>query len=164
MAITTTCQFDIDKIRQLIADILSLPKYLVIDISQSNDLTAYTQFITVLIKSQYEIGSEIDYDASSEIEIISSLNELTLSVNAYGANGYDEINKLVSSMNLTSVWERLKTMKIGYLRSSQIQHLSTDLPDVKEPCAHVDLIFSINNVTRADVKRGESVQIITEVN
>jgi len=85
----------------------------------------------VLIKSQYEIGAEFDYDASSEIEIISSLNELTLSISAYGANGYDEINKLVSSMNLTSVWERLRTMNIGYLRSSQIQNLSTDASDVK---------------------------------
>jgi len=164
MKITIVSQFDINKIRQLIADILSLPNYQVIDIGQPHDLTTYSQFITVLIKSQYEIGCEVDYDSSKEIETISSLNELTLSVNAYGTNGYDEMNKLISSMNLTSVWDRLKTMNIGYLRSSQIQTLSTDTSDVKEPCAQVDLIFSINNVTQADVKRGESVQIITEVN
>jgi len=42
MTITMVNQFDINKIRQLIADILSLPNYLVIDINQPHDLTTYS--------------------------------------------------------------------------------------------------------------------------
>ena len=60
-------------------------------------------------------------------------------------------------MRLTSVWQRLKRLDMGYLRCSQIRSLPTAIAGGKEQRAEVDLTFSINPIIKANVKRGKTV-------
>lgn len=164
MAITTVCQLDMKSVRQMIAVALSLPDDMVIDASDEIDTHQYTHFITVQAASQNELGSQVFYDGTHEQEILSSVSEITISVNAYGDDSYQLINKLISSMNATSIYQMQRKMKMGFLRASQIKNLLTRTSGGQEQHSQVDLIFSIKKIIKADVQRGESVQIKTEVN
>lgn len=164
MAITTVCQLDMKSVRQMIAVALSLPDDMVIDASDEIDTHQYTQLITVQAASQNELGSQIFYDGTHEQEILSSVSEITISVNAYGVDSYLLINKLISSMNVTPIYQMQRKMKMGFLRASQIKNLLTRTSGGQEQHSQVDLIFSIKKIIKADVQRGGSVQIKTEVN
>ncbi|MBC9131319.1 hypothetical protein FcAc13_08350 [Frischella sp. Ac13] len=160
MTITTVQQLDMQGILKMIAVALSLPDDLVIDAANSIDISHYQEYMTVLALSQTEIGSQITYDSDNEVEIIHSVNELVLSVNAYGSRAFQLISQLISSMSLSFMKQWQRQLKIGFLRSSAINTLSTEKPQQVQ----VELIFSISNIFKADVYIGESVQIITEVN
>ena len=162
MAITTVWRLDMKEVRQMMAEVLSLPSDRVIDANSEVDVSKMSFFITVLVMAQDDLGSEIIYNGIEEVEKLSNLSELTLSINAYGANSYDAINKLVMSMRLHFVYSRLKKLGIGYLRSSQIRSLPVTISGGKEQRAQVDLVFSISNKLNADVKRGDTVQINVE--
>ncbi|QHJ84908.1 MAG: hypothetical protein [Caudoviricetes sp.] len=148
----------------MIAEVLSLPENLVIDANSEVDVSALSYFITVIESYHSEIGQEINYDGDEEKEVLNSIREVTISVNAYGLNSYEIISKLTASMNLTPVWQALKDLGIGFLRSSQVRNLPTTIAAGKENRAQVDLIFSINHIIQADVRRGDYVQIKTEIN
>lgn len=162
MAITTVWRLDMKEVRQMMAEVLSLPNDRVIDANNEVDVSKMSFFITVLVMAQDDLGSEIIYNGDEEVEKLSNLSELTLSLNAYGANSYDAINKLVMSMRLNFVYSRLKRLGIGYLRSSQIRSLPVTISGGKEQRAQVDLVFSISNKLNADLKRGDTVQINVE--
>lgn len=164
MAITTVYLLDIKSVRRMIAVALSLSDDMVIDASDEIDTHQYTHFITVQVVSQNELGSQVFYDGTHEQEILSSVSEITISVNAYGDDSYQLINKLISSMNATSIYQMQRKMKMGFLRASQIKNLLTRTSGGQEQHSQVDLIFSIKKIIKADVQRGESVQIKTEVN
>lgn len=146
-------------VRQMMAEALSLPDDRVIDANSEVDVSAFSFFITVLAMSQNDLGSEIIYHGVDEVEMLSNLGELTLSINAYGVNSYEAINKLVMSMRLDFIYSRLKRMGVGYLRASQIRSLPASISGGKEQRAQVDLIFSISNQLKADVQRGDDVNI-----
>lgn len=159
MAITTAWRLDMKAVRQMMAEVLSLPDDRVIDANTEVDVSKMSFFITVLVMSQDSLGSEIIYDGDQELEKLSNLSELTLSINAYGINSYEAINKLVMSMRLDFVYSRLKRLGVGYLRASQIRSLPMAISGGKEQRAQVDLVFSINNRLNANVKRGDDVTI-----
>lgn len=146
-------------VRQTMAEALSLPDDRVIDANSEVDVSKISYFITVLMMAQDDLGSEIIYDGINEVENLSNLSEITLSINAYGQNAYEIINKLVMSMRLDFIYSRLRRLGIGYLRSSQIRNLPVAISGGKEQRSQVDLIFSISNKLKADVKRGDDVTI-----
>lgn len=152
------------EVRQMIAEVLSLPSELVLDAASQIDVSKLTHFVTVIDSYQNEIGSSVHFNGINEIESVSSVREVAISVNAYGLNAYDLINKLVSSMKISHIRQRLRKIKLGYLRASQVRHLPTAIAGGKEQRAQVDLIFSINHKIQANVNRGDSVQINTRVN
>lgn len=147
------------EVRQAMAEVLSLPNDRVLDANEETDVSKMSFFMTVLAMAQTDIGSEITYNGSDEVEILSNLSELALSINAYGQNSFEAINKLVMSMRLDFAYSRFKRLGIGYLRSSSIRSIPTAISGGKEQRAQVDLMFSINNVLKADVKRGDTVEI-----
>lgn len=146
----------------MMAEVLSLPDSRVINANDEIDVSTFDYFIIVLAMTQDDIGSEIIYDGDNEVEKLSNLSELTLSINAYGANAYEAINKIVMSMRLDFVYSRLRRLGIGYLRSSAIRSLPASISGGKEQRSQVDLVFSINNKLHADVKRGDLVHINVE--
>lgn len=152
------------EVRQMIAEALSLPSELVLDANSQTDVSKLTHFVTVIDSYQNEIGSSIKFDGVNEVEHLNSVREVAISVNAYGSNAYDLINKLVSSMRICPIRQRLRRLKLGYLKASQVRHLPTAIAGGKEQRAQVDLIFSINHKIQANVNRGDSVQINTKVN
>ena len=164
MAITTVWRLDMKVVRQMMAEVLSLPSDRVLDANAETDVSKLSYFLTVLAIGQSDLGSEIIYNGKDEVEMLSNLSELTLSINAYGIGSYEAINKLVMSMRLNAAYSRLKSMGIGYLRSSQIRSLPVAISGGKEQRTQVDLIFSISNKLNADVKRGDSVKINVEGN
>lgn len=146
-------------VRQMMAEALTLPDDRVIDANTEVDVSKMSYFITVLMMAQDDIGSEIIYDGINEVENLSNLSEITLSINAYGQNAYEILNKLVMSMRLDFMYSKLKSLGIGYLRSSQIRSLPVAISGGKEQRAQVDLVFSNSNQLKADVKRGDDVNI-----
>lgn len=164
MAITTVLRLDMKEVRQMIATVLSLPSDRVIDGNEEVDVSKLGFFITVLPIMQDDLGTEVIFNGVEEVEKLSNLSEMTVSVNAYGKNAYEVINKLVMSMRLDFAYRELKRIGIGFLRASQIRSLPTAISGGKEQRAQVDLIFSINNRLIADVNRGDSVEISIEGN
>lgn len=141
----------------MIAEVLTLPESIVFDANNMQDVSRLDRFITVLNSYQSDIGTEIKFDGVNEEEIASTVREVTISVNAYGKNSYDLLCKLTESMRLTPVWQRLKSLGMGYLRCSQIRSLPTTIAGGKEQRAQVDLIFSINPIVKISVNRGDTV-------
>nr|WP_143421881.1 hypothetical protein [Gilliamella mensalis] len=142
----------------MIADILTLPESLVLDANDIQDISEQDTFITVLNAYQTDIGTEVKFNGTDEEEIISTLCEVTISVNAYGKNAYDMLCKLTESMRLTVIWQRLKHLGMGYLKCSQIQSVPTTIPNGTKQHAQVDLTFSINPIVKVQVNRGNTVK------
>lgn len=142
----------------MIAEVLTLPEKLVFDANNMQDVSKLDKFITVLNAYQSDIGTEINFKGVNEEEIASTLREVTISVNAYGKNAYDMLCKLTESMRLTTVWQRLRRLGMGYLRCSQIRSLPTAIAGGKEQRAQVDLTFSINPIVKATLRRGDTVK------
>ena len=157
MAITTVWQLDMEEVRRMIAEILTLPDERVFDANNMQDVSELDYFVTVLNSHQLDIGTEIKFNGKDEEEIISTLKEVNISINAYGKNSYQLLCKLTQSMRLTSVWQRLKRLGMGYLRCSEIRSLPTAIDGGEEQRAEVDLIFSINSIIKANVKCGKTV-------
>ena len=145
------------EVRRMIVEVLTLPESIVFDANNMQDVSRLDRFITVLNSYQSDIGTEIKFDGVNEEEIASTARELTISVNAYGKNSYDLLCKLTESMRLTTVWQRLRRLGMGYLRCSQIRSLPTTIAGGKEQRAQVDLIFSINPIVKISVNRGDTV-------
>ncbi|MDF7667447.1 hypothetical protein PT273_06270 [Orbaceae bacterium ESL0727] len=163
MAITTVSRLDMTEVRHMIAEVLSLADDIVLDANDRQNVANLNSYITVLCSDQLDIGTEVCYDGNNELEIASTLKEVTLSVNAYGKNADDLLCKLTESMRFTSVWQRLKRLKMGYLRCSPVHNLPADTATDNQQRAQVDLIFSTNSITQAEVKRGDSVKFNLEV-
>jgi hypothetical protein len=144
-------------VRHTIAEVLTLPKELVFDANNMQDVSKLDHFVTVFNAYQSDIGTEIKFNGIDEEETASTVREVTISVNAYGKNSYDLLCKLTESMRLTPVWQRLKSLGMGYLRCSQIRSLPTTIAGGKEQRAQVDLIFSINPIVKISVNRGDTV-------
>lgn len=157
MAITTVWRLDMVAVRHTIAEVLTLPKAIVFDANNMQDVSTLDHFVTVFNAYQSDIGTEIKFNGVNEEEIASTAKELTISVNAYGKNSYDLLCKLTESMRLTPVWQRLKHLGMGYLRCSQIRSLPTTIAGGKEERAQVDLTFSINPIVKISVNRGDTV-------
>lgn len=147
------------EVRHMIAEALTLPNERVFDANNMQDVSELDYFVTVLDSYQSDIGTEIKFNGEDEEEIASTLKEVSISINAYGKNSYQLLCKLTQSMRLTSVWQRLKRLGMGYLRCSQIRSLSTAIAGGKEQRAQVDLTFSINPIIKANVKRGKTVNL-----
>lgn len=151
-------------VRQLIAQVLGLPVERVMENKSQADTSQYDHFLTVINSSQFEIGSQLSYSGEDELETINSLREVTILVNAYGDNSMLMLSNLVNSMQLAPMRLKMRQLRIGYLRASEIKHVISDSAEEQEVGATVDLIFSINHITQANVNRGESVKIITKEN
>lgn len=146
----------------MMAEVLTLPEALVFDANDMQDVSNLDKFITVFNSYQSDIGTEIKFSGEDEEEIASTLREVTISVNAYGKNAYDMLCKLTESMRLTTVYQQLKKIGMGYLRCSQIRSLPTVIAGGKEQRAQVDLTFSINPIVKAQIKRGDTVKFNLE--
>ena len=164
MAITTVLRLDMKALRQMMAEVLSLPSDRVIDGNEEVDVSKMSHFITVLPIIQDDLGTEIIFDGKAEVEKINNLSEMTVSVNAYGRGANEILNKLVMSMRSDFVYRSLRGIGVGYLKASQIRNLPTAISGGKEQRSQVDLIFSINNRLIAEVKRGDNVEISIEGN
>lgn len=160
--VTTVSQLDMTEVRRIIAEVLKLPESLVFDANNMQDVSKLDKFITVLNVSQSDIGTEIKFKGADEVEIASTLCEVTISVNAYGKNAYDMLCQLTESMRFTVVWQRLKRLRMGYLRCSKIRSLPTAIAGGKEQRAQVDLIFSINPIVKSPLNRGDTVKFNLE--
>lgn len=164
MTITTVCQLDMQVVRQLIAEVLELPIDRVLENISPADTTQYDDFLTIKNSAQLEIGSQLTYNGVEQLETITSLREVTILVNAYGENSISILNNLVNGMQLNAIRSKMRQLRIGYLRASQIQNITSENSEKQEVAATVELIFSTNHITQANVNRGESVQITTKVN
>lgn len=163
MPITTVSKLEMTEVRRLIAEILSLPETIIFEEDNIPDVSLLDKFITVLNMSQTQIGKEILYYGEDEEEVISILKEATITVKAYGKDAYEQLCKLTESMQFTPVWQKLKKLRMGYLRCSDIENVSTTSADETVQHAQVDLIFSINPIVKTSVKRGDSVNFTFEV-
>lgn len=163
MQITTVSKLEMTEIKNLIAGILNLPESNIFDEDSVPDVSSLDRFVTVLNISQTEIGKEILYFGNEEEEVISTLKEATITVKTYGNDAYDLLCKLTESMKLTPVWQKLKKLRMGYLRCSDIENISTTSADETIRHAQVDLIFSINPIVKTEIKRGDNVNFIFEV-
>lgn len=150
-------------VNRTVAVVLQLPDDRVINAEDEIDVSSFDYFITVFNTYETETGAEIKFNAIDETETVTASREVTLSINAYGHNARQIIEKLVSSMRFSSTAKHFTKIGLGFVSSSQIRSLPTAISGGKEQRAQVDLIFScIHRLQDDDVNRGETVTILTK--
>lgn len=149
-------------LKQAIATVLKLPDDTVIESHNRVDVSSLSRFITVGVISSELIGEENRFDAVHELEIITASRSTTISINAYGANSYQLIEKL-SSVLATHYANHIfkQYVNASVLQKSEVRNLPTAIAGGQEQRAQIDLTLSHIHRIEAPLNRGESVVITT---
>lgn len=151
-------------VRRLIAEVLSLPENIVFDANKEQDVSGIKAFLTVQVSFSDALGSERKYDSTNEREIITTVRNSTISINAFGNNAYQLIEKLVTSLKFSAIQQQFKSLGFSILSTSQIRNLATVISNAKEERAQVDLIANHIHRVSMSLGYGDSVDINYEVN
>ncbi|EQC1411723.1 phage neck terminator protein [Providencia rettgeri] len=162
MGITTRSQLDMKALKHAIATVLKLPEDVVIESHSHVDVSKLNHFITIGVISSELIGEENRFDAANELEIITASRSTTLSINAYGANAYQLIEKLSSVLATHYANQIFKQLvDASVLKKSEVRNLPTAIAGGQEQRAQIDLTLSHIHRIESQLNRGESVVITT---
>lgn len=150
------------EVRRTIAKVSQLHEDDVIDGNGETDVSKRKFFVSVNQLTSDPIGTEINFDATNEKEIVTSTYETSISINAFGRNAYLIIEKLSTSIRTSYAQQLFKRIGVGVVRSSQIRNLPTAIAGGKEQRAQFDLVLSHIHRIEAPLNRGESVVITTQ--
>lgn len=150
------------EVRRTIAKVSQLHEDDVIDGNGETDVSKRKFFVSVNQLTSDPIGTEINFDATNEKEIVTSTYETSISINAFGRNAYLIIEKLSTSIRTSYAQQLFKRIGVGVVRLSQIRNLPTAIAGGKEQRAQFDLVLSHIHRIEAPLNRGESVVITTQ--
>ncbi|PVZ86708.1 hypothetical protein C9426_14930 [Serratia sp. S1B] len=131
----------------------------VIDGNVETDVSALDYFVSINSIASDLIGEEIKFDGINETEVITSTRETTVSVNAFGKNAYQLIEKLSSSLSTHYAQQQFKKLGAGIVRKSSLRNLPTSIAGGKEQRAQLDLTLSHIHRINTPLNRGDSVDI-----
>lgn len=143
------------EVRRLIARVLSLPDDIVYDANDEQDLSSVPAFITVNIAYAQDLGYERQY--AGQVETINTVKNSTISVNAYGNNAYQLLEKLTASIKTSKAKSDIRKLGFQVLSSSQIRNLTGVISNAKEQRAQVDLIINHIHSISSRLDAGDDV-------
>lgn len=159
MDTTTRSEFDISRLRRVIAAALKLPDTDVIGGWLPED-DERTRFITVDVISQTEIGTaKRCYDGKTET-ITSSLMS-TVSLSCYGNNALRVTTKLKTVMQSSRMIDALKAMNAGIVRFSDVRNLTSTIGAEYEERGQFDCTISHNHIIETPLEPIEQVDVHT---
>ncbi|WP_455647947.1 phage neck terminator protein [Lonepinella koalarum] len=159
MVTTTLSQFDIAKLRQIVATALSLPNELVFS-GQKQDLNALKMFVTVDLAYSHEIGTSYrEFDGDNETETITTACQSVVSISAYGKNAMALMLKLRTLLQSSSCLDAFRAENWGLLSCSDVRNLSATVAYDYEERGQMDLTITHEHSVIALLFRTQAVDI-----
>ena len=163
---TSVLQFKPEALKQVIAKVLQLPDDRVFFAYQPAKVYAEDEdeeekefFVTLNPITSVTLGTAYHFDGKKEQEVITQTKETTVSVNAYGTNANDLLQKLLGVLKTSLAVQSLNEAGMAIPRTSAIRNLSGVMGAGYEERAQVDLIVSHPYRLTTSLMRADSVEI-----
>ncbi|MGG7074332.1 hypothetical protein U5B43_08790 [Campylobacter sp. 9BO] len=129
----------------------------------SDELNDKLPFITLQILTISQKGREVKFQ-NNEIEIITTTNEATLSLNAYGNNALAVVEKLKTLFYASFMLGKFKKCGLGLVSVSAVRDLTQNFGAGVEQRANIDLVCSYINRVEVPLNAVEIANFGIKVN
>ncbi len=149
-------------LRSLLREVLSLPSGSVRPSYQTSP-SGTESFVIASVLTSVEIGTtRQDFDGAREIERLSTARLTTVSIEAYGNNAYELMQKLTTLLQASSTQAMMRArLKAGLVTLSPLRDLTTVIGAGPEERAQFDATFSHTHIVEIEQRRIEHAQLIT---
>lgn len=127
-----------------------LGAYLTFKIINANSIGTHGENSTLLVNKSIDIEASKIYDIS-------------VSINAFRANSFENLSKLVDSISKISIIEDLTSNGLYYISESDIRHISVDVKKEIEERHQVDFNFYIRSSSADNIESIQKIEITNEI-
>ncbi|KAG0276858.1 hypothetical protein BGZ96_003109 [Linnemannia gamsii] len=148
-------------LRSLLREVLSLPSGAVRPDYQTGPSGAQP-FVIASVLTSVEIGTtRQDFDGAREIERLSTARLTTVSIEAYGDNAYELMQKLTTLLQASSTQAMMRTrLKAGLVTLSPLRDLTTVIGAGSEERAQFDATFSHTHIVEIEQRCIERATVL----
>lgn len=157
--IQITESFDLDKFRQLVADLLELPINRVLQWGLQQDVSSFNFFCTVRVNPSAQLATRLKFDKIAEVQTIESQKETTVIVGFHGENSLIMAEFFQLALISEKANQLFASIKTGLVRTSDVQNLTIPFGGGYEERAEIQLTLSHDFNIEYKQNRIDSVDI-----